>query len=254
VTKTDAGTWKRNLADNSQHIHWDLMDAANTDDRIGIVVGAGPSLDKNWDTLINLDRSRFFKIAVTTILPRFVSEGILPDYLVVTGEGDGGVIDFKGADMGRITTIMSTTANPVYRKIAKDVFFYNNRTTRIRDRVRQMRFPKVHHLNPWAPTATFHGIMAGLIISPRRPIAVVGMDLCVDDPNYHHCAGTHPIEEFPDAYRDQDHAATFMTNSYRRSLWWAEKWAKRHPDLVVNCTEGGAVQGLTKMFLSDFIK
>lgn len=256
--KKDSDIWVKNLEANISRYGLngfpDLADFKGADSRIPIAVGAGPSLEKNFQTLIELDRSRFMLIAVSTILPAFHEANVYPDYAILAREAPGVMAIFDRIDMKRTTVLATSTSHPSLIDLCdpNQLIFYNNANHRLINRFKAKKFPPIHKLDSVAGTATFHAIEAGLWISGARQAAVVGMDLEVVEPKNHHAFGTSDISELPDDYWDEDHAIKSMRASYAQSLKYANQWAKSNPGRLINCTEGGAFKAVPLQTLQEF--
>jgi len=225
----------------------DLRDLC--DERVGIVVAAGPSLEKNWDVLMGIDREKFFVIALGTILKKFVHDGFHPDYVITAGEVPQARKFLECLDRERSQLILSTTSHPSLANLHDEPWWYNNFNVRIKDRRSQAEFPDVVDIDSHSPTLAFHAIEAALIIEPCE-LAVVGLDLCIEDPERHHAFDSVKIGSSD--YPDKVPSLNIMRESYARSLKGAEEWGEMNPGKVVNCTEGGAVQVFPKMSLAEW--
>lgn len=191
-----------------------------------------------------MDRDRFFIVGITTILPRI--SGL--DYIVCAGE-TGAPDIFMDHYRQETIPILSSTAHPDFLNHFYEPWWYNNTNFRLSHR---RGLPDIQNINSVSPTIAFHAIEVALLLSGRQ-VAVIGLDLCVENPDKHHAFNLIDIKDFPDDYPTEDEAMRKMRFSYERSRLLAGAWAENNPGKLVNCTEGGAVECFPKMTLMDWI-
>lgn len=247
--------WQQNLQHNLKTLDWsrvNIRQIHNSEKRCAIVVGAGPSVDKNFHLLHSVDRSKFCIISTTTMVPVFIKYGIEPDYIQITSENNPFTQCFLGHSFKETVIVATSTAPPgAFDFWPNRYYLYHNMTTRIRDRLQKADFPKIiPGLDPISHNGGFHGIeIAHYLGCPK--IAFIGIDLCLRGKEHHAKDVDYSIYEFdlanPDNWR-------WMENSYARSLSLVARYAKKRENReIYNCTEGGAVEDFPKMSLAAFI-
>lgn len=117
--------WERNFLGMWQHIRPDTRNLREvlfkSDGETAVIVGTGPSLDRNIDEMLAADRSRFKLIACTSALNPLLVRGLEPD-LAVINDGQPWITDWhvKGLEQmicaahdGRgFPLALQTTAHP----------------------------------------------------------------------------------------------------------------------------------------------
>lgn len=251
------------------------------DDMPVIIVGAGPSLAKNIDTVGALQqRGACAVFAVNTALPALAAAGIKPDAVFVAESKPRVMKDFIGVDLTNTTLI-----GGIHVPAALDDLDVASRWLAVTASA---------GIGNWlqeltgAETITNGGSVSTVALSAAihlgcDPIVMVGMDCAHDIEGGHHAPGTNRgdyASEVRDAkvydcdleYRNEsgrwlparkvagwcgygEVVAPMCLDSYRQ---WFEYVAhivaaSPKPRLLANCTEGGArIDGFEELPLEDF--
>lgn len=226
-------------------------------DRPAIVVGAGPSLEKNIEYLRKA-KGKMLILAADSALPYLCTKGVRPD-IVFTVDSRKPIGIFEKTEICEIPLAIVTTANHALVNLmhGKIIYFstecgYYNKMLRLADKT-IYSMPTGGNV----ATAAFH--MA--ISWGYRKIVLVGQDLAITPEKVHvgevdtdlgiRKENISQIEV--EGYNGGKVFTTPDFNSYRE---WYERIIRNDDNLeVINATEGGAkIQGAKQMPLKNVIE
>jgi len=167
-------TWERNYLQNRPEIRKlaPLLPRFNrVADKPVLVVGAGPSLNKN---ITDIDPELYDIIAVDKVVPKLVHEGIYPNYIVALNSVPTDVEDWIRPARGRSTLVMPCTVDPAtYAHWRGSKLFINSDVvTNIQERIQaETGYPP---LGVGANAGTF-GLQMAYYLG-YNPVAYAGMD------------------------------------------------------------------------------
>ena len=212
----------------------------------GILVAAGPSLNKNINELKNA-KGKAFIIATDTAMKPLLNAGIIPDmYAIVDGKKPLSLINIKGAEnIPLICTIVAASEVLDYHK-GKKVFC--NEGIRLAEDILN------HSTYPYSPVpiggSVATHIFAFMYMIGIKTIILVGQDLAYTN-NRSHADGT-----FKKSMPEVDTSKFIMvegnyekevptSSDFKVYLEWYEKYIagfqSEDPEFrVINATEGGA--------------
>jgi hypothetical protein len=220
--------------------------------RAGILVGAGPSLDRNIGPLREY-ADRGVIACVDTAYRTLRAAGIIPDFVVAVDATEANIRDFDGLDDadGRTALVMVPVVDPAIPRFFRRriVASYGHPIQQGMEEALGERFGSLLVSGSVATIA--YDLLRHL---GARPIVVVGMDLA-----YGVASHTRGVFErvVVDRFRTREDAARRSTRSgeIRREGWgggevrtteqmarwadWFEREIERRPWPTVNATEGG---------------
>lgn len=219
-----------------------------------IIVGAGPSLDKNVEFLKDKSENTVI-LATGTVLRKLLQLGIHIDYCIITDPKAVTYRQVEGLEDCRVPLLLLSTA---FRKIAmqykgKKYLICQNGYEPAEEYARAMGFDTYDTGGSVATTA----FDVAIRLKAGR-IAFIGLDLAFPKNRAHadgtyeeHIWGTNQMEEIP-AYNGGTVPSSRAFIMYKE---WIEK-RKQRSDVVMevyNATEGGAlIQGLKNITLEEF--
>ena len=243
-----------------------------------IIVGAGPSLDKNIATVAALQKRQACAIlAVNTAVPALAAAGCKPDMVFVAESKPRVLKDFAGLDMTETTLVAG-----IHTPLELDEIDFASRwlcvtaSAGIGTWVQHiLSTPNISNGGSVSTVALAAAIHLGC-----DPIVMVGMDCAHGEGGTHHAEGTDR-GDYPATVRKAENydceleyqnesgrwlparevtgwagfgkvTAPACLNSYRQWFEFAAKPA-RLARLLANCTEGGAhIEGFEELMLDDF--
>lgn len=255
-----------NLFHNANYVRtgyqaYQLTDVLPKDEVPAIVVSAGPSLNKNIETLKKA-KNKAFIIAVDTAIKPLVSHGIVPDmYAIVDGVKPLELVEVEESRyIPLITTLQASKAILEYHK-GKKFFFCEG--IKFIDEMYEKNKKTFFMLASGGSVATLAFSLVSYV--GFRTVILVGQDLALTG-NKTHADGT-----FKEKMDELDTSKCTMVpgnveekvptrgdfNNYR--IWFEEfieRWSKKYKDFrVINATEGGArIKGTEIMTLEDVVK
>ena len=212
----------------------------------GIVVAAGPSLNKNIEELKKA-KGKAFIIATDTAMKPLLNAGIIPDmYAVVDGKKPLSLINIEGAqDIPLLCTIVAASEVLDYHKGKK--IFCNEEIKLADDILNHSKYP--NSPIPIGGSVATH-IFAFMYMIGIETVILVGQDLAFTN-NRSHADGT-----FKESMPEVDTSRFVMvegnyeievptSDDFKLYLEWYEKYIagfqSEDPEFrVINATEGGA--------------
>ena len=142
--------------------------------KTALIAGAGPSLDRNIETIKN-NRDKFIIFAVGTALRSMLSNGIVPDFLTIIELFDCSK-QIKDIDLSQVNYIIEPYSNPVLHQVnAKRIFSHITNNVDINKLWAEMcRFDNSDYYS--SGTVTFSAMDSARILGCSK-IVTVGLDL-----------------------------------------------------------------------------
>lgn len=227
--------------------------------KTAIVVGAGPSLEKNIELLKDI-KGKIFVFSTHTAYQKLIKHGIVPDAVCAVDSNQPLINEYKenGFDIPFFTSYH--VPPEIFNYAKNDVFFIKNDTDGISSIV-------CRELNKNIKDVTLGGSVACVITSLLdeanfSKIILIGMDLAYTGGKTH-VAGTFYGEKTSKSF-DFDNGRTFIKSidggEVETSLTmkgykeWFESYIKIKKVDIINATEGGAlIEGTSNMTLRDAI-
>lgn len=230
--------------------------------KAAIVVGAGPSLDKQMELLKKVyNENSMFIFSTHTVFQKLLDFGIKP-HAVCAVDAIQPIPEGYKKDGFTTSLFTSYHVNPEIFKYAKgNIFFMPNDTDGFSDLILRKLKKNVKEVSTGGSVAC---TMTGLLdVAGFSQIIYIGMDLAYTN-DLTHASGTHFAGKtkfnfdrangrlMVDAY-DGDTIETSITmNGY---IKWIEKYIVIKNPNIINATEGGAlIKGTTQMAFSDAIE
>lgn len=254
-----------NLFHNANYVRtgyqaYQLTDVLPKEEVPAIVVSAGPSLNKNIESLKKA-KNKAFIIAVDTAIKPLLKHGIVPDmYAIVDGLKPVSLVDVEESrNIPLLTTAVASKA-VLAHNTGKKFFFSEGRKfiNEMYDRNKKL----FAAMETGGSVATMAFSMVSYVGFQR--VILVGQDLALTG-NKTHADGT-----FQEKMGEMDTSGCRMVpgnveemvptrgdfNNYR--IWFEEfieRWSEKYEDFhVINATEGGArIKGTEIMTLEDAI-
>ena len=219
------------------------------------IIAAGPSLDKNFMQLKEVDNNAII-LATGTVYRKVLEAGIIPDYVIVTDANPRVYAQISGLEAKTIPMLFLSTA---YKGFAAS---YQGEKYMIC----QEDFPKAEDfakekgigLYKTGGSVSTTALDIGIALGCRR-IIFLGLDLAFTD-NYVHALGTsrRELTSTSDLRKTEDVHGNIVYTS--RSLDMYRKWIENRIKEVkgvefIDATEGGAIiQGMSISKLQDAIR
>lgn len=256
------GSWSQNLEYNNKVFNakenrLNSLKDAHTG-KVGIIVGAGPSLDKNVH-LLHEATDKVIIISTDGACPTLIARGIDPHY-VVSAEEHGVIKMFlRGLNFRRTTGLFSSTIHPMFTdewtEYGLPCLFYNNRGERLKGRYQ--KHPRnnpdwdlnMAFVDPIVPNVSFHSIHIARYLGIQS-IALMGVDLGVPIGSYHH-AKDFPEDCRAPCWRDEKHMVEKMRWGFQRDADLAKQMDSKD---ISNCTEGGILTAFFRTTLAAWMK
>lgn len=219
------------------------------------IIAAGPSLDKNYLQLKNVNREKSIILASGTVFRKLIYEGITPDYVIVTDPNPRVYAQIAGLENNQVPMLLLSTA---YKDFAKK---YQGRKYLIcqkdysnaEEYAKQNKYELYQTGGSVSTTALDIGIHLGC-----SKIIFLGLDLGFPG-NLVHASGTSRINlestenliQVPDVHGNLIYT-TKVLHVYQR---WIEKRITDVENIeFIDATEGGVlVKGMKIKKLSDVI-
>ncbi len=229
-------------------------------DRTGVIVAAGPSLDKNIGQLKKF-QSKAVIISVGTSLRPLVNNGIKPDIVVVLDASDivlkqlEGITDTSGMWLFAEICLSPKIVSMFYPR----VFFFDSMANPFLSYMLGKETAEKMYLESGGSVANCAldlAVKLGL-----NPIVFVGQDLCLENDRSHAKGTMHEDKRYnigPDDINYmkaignyEDKVVTFRY--FYIFLRWMEGYIRRFPDIAfINATAGGArIEGARLMTLDE---
>jgi len=218
------------------------------------IIAAGPSLDKNFMQLKELDNNSII-LATGTVYRKVLDAGIIPNYVIVT--------DANPRVYGQISGLESRKVPMLFLSTAFKGFAANYQGEKYI--ICQKDFPKAEdvakekglNLYQTGGSVSTTALDIGITLGCKR-IIFLGLDLAFTD-NFVHAAGTsqreltntQDLRQIEDIYGNMIYTSRSL-DMYRR---WIENRIKEERGVsFIDATEGGAkIQGMTISNLHDVI-
>jgi|GEM_PF-443479 len=230
----------------------------------GILVAAGPSLDKNIQLLKNA-QSKTVIVCVGTALRPLLRAGIRPDFVLAMDSSDITLAQYEGiTDTAGMWLCAEVAVSPkIIKLFSPRVSFY-----------RAMENPLFSHFYDKEEAAKSYLVgggsvsNSGLRLMNRMgfdPIVFVGLDLCVEPDGRSHASGTMhegrclPVEqkelgffEIPGNYEP----VVVTPKNFYVFIRWTEAFIAKNPGRrYINASAGGArIEGATLMPLDQVLE
>ena len=220
------------------------------------IVAAGPSLDKNFLLLKEVDRTKCIIIATGTVYRKLLAAGIEPDYFIVSDANERVYAQIAGLEKERTPMLFLSTA---YKGFAQN---YQGKKYIIlqKDFEKAEDFAKEHNimLNSSGGSVSTTALDLGISWGCRR-IIFLGLDLAYTD-NLRHASETSlrqlennkDYKEIPDVYGNPVRTSSAL-DMYR--IWIEKRIRKERGIEFIDATEGGArIEGMKCVTLKECIK
>ena len=231
-----------------------------------IVVGAGPSLDRNLRYLA-CAKGKSLIIACDTALPILSQNNILPD-IVINLDPQSNVMNFfHGIDSRNLTLVAPTIAWPPLKDAWQGNFFYYNKNA---PDIKLLAEISINHreLGMLTPGGSVLSVAFDLAFkSGANPIAFIGQDLSYSEDNAYASGGHYEEYKAESIFNMGDENITTVEDIFGRKLktqksmqvtseWF--KWAFAHWDpekkrKIYNCSEAGILTSCEQAAFSDFV-
>lgn len=258
-------TWTKNIA-RSQKYYYDSYPLSSLfggifNDKPAIIVGGGPSLDKNVHLLKEVE-GKYIIFSTHTAFKRLMKENIRPDFVMAV-DGVQPLLDEYKENGFYVPYITCGVCNYEVLKYAKsEVFFTENATNGFTIAINKK-------LNKEIPLIDTCGTVTGLMLSLAvrtgcSPVIMIGQDLAYTN-HKTHADGTIDGDKTIDLKEYDPHRilvddqnggkieTSVLLTSYRD---WFEHYMKNDfkDKNIINATEGGAnIRGMRNMTLRDVI-
>lgn len=258
------GTWSQRLASNAKRYDlgssslYQLQEIFAGSNKIGVIVGAGPSLDKNIHHLRHVN-ARVVIVATQAALRSLERVNVRPHFTVVAEETPIVARYLEGVDSRHMRLVASSTTAPdfLYNWRGR-MWFYHNATERLQasrwddaqDRFYpSVVFPGVPAIDPIAPNITFHTLAVSRFMGIKVN-ALIGADFEVKDTKKHH-SSSYPKGMKAPHFSEATMIAA-MRRNFEKSISAAANQLSRSG--IYNCTEGGALSFYPRMELTRFLR
>lgn len=257
--------WTNNIV-KSQKYYYDSYPLASLfggvlKDKPAIIVGGGPSLDKNVHLLKEVE-GKYVIFSTHTAFKRLMKENIRPDFVVAV-DGIQPVLDEYKETGFDVPYITCGVCNFEVLKYAKsEVFFTENSTNGFSMAINE-KFDK--EIPPIDTCGTVTGLILSLAVKAGcSPAIMIGQDLAYTN-HKTHANGTIDGDKTVDITKYDPHRilvddqnggkieTSVLLTSYRD---WFEHYMKHEfkGKDIINATEGGAnIRGMRNMTLRDVI-
>ncbi|WP_169332847.1 motility associated factor glycosyltransferase family protein [Effusibacillus pohliae] len=220
----------------------------------GILVAAGPSLDRNGHLLSQV-KGKAFILSVGTAVKALIGMGVEPDLMILTDPHPRVAEQLKDVDVEIPLILFPTVHESVFR---------------------QHKGPKIYafqkgvpETESWANELGYNLVETGgsvatagldvLIQLGCNPIVLVGQDLAYTNGRSH--ASNTVYDQAPQPqpiYQTEAYGGGMIGTSLSWEIYrkWIERKCRRHPDrLFLNATEGGArIHGVSEVDLLSVVQ
>ncbi len=233
----------------------------------GIVVGAGPSLDKNIQFLVQA-KDKAVIIASDAALKPLMAHGIVPSFVACLDPQDDIAKFFKGLPTRAMTLIAPSIIHPRVLDLWEgSVVFYSKFAPDIPTLTEiQKQLPHLGHLTPGGTVLSIAYDLAFQM--GTDPILFVGQDLSYPRKKTHSREGENAEENLETTFMRQQENMVLETDIHGRSLptlkamsvskqwfdWAFTTWKREGSVTIINCSEAGILRDhCGRMLLSEAI-
>jgi hypothetical protein len=218
----------------------------------GIVIGAGPSLDKNI-RFLGQAKDKAVLIASDAALKPLLAHGIAPAFVVCLDPQEDISKFFKGASSRGTTLVAPSILHPQVLDLWEgNVVFYSKFAPDIATLTQiQRQAPHLGHLTPGGTVLSVAYDLA--FQSGANPILFVGQDLSYPTKKTHSREGENADEQLAVTFLRQQENIVLETDVNGRSLptlkamsvskqwfdWAFTTWKREGPVEIINCSEAG---------------
>ena len=231
-----------------------------------VLVGAGPSLDKNVH-LLSLAKGRSLIISCDAAVKVLSEHSLTPD-IVVNLDPQPAVLNFfDGIDTKNMTLVAPTIGLPdLVGKWRGNIFFYNQHAPDIPVLAGiALKHPKLGSLTPGGSVLSVAFDLA--FRSGADPIAFLGQDLSYPEQKAY-ASGSHfdnyAVDDLFELYRDHivEEKDIFgrklrtqksMSVTKKWFKWAFETWNRDKKRRIFNCSESGILTECPMMSFSEFV-
>jgi len=233
----------------------------------GIVVGAGPSLDKNIQ-LLNQAKDKAVIIASDAALKPLVANGIVPSFVACLDPQEDITKFFKGLNTRAMTLIAPSIVHPKVLNLWEgSVVFYSKFAPDIPTLTAiQKQVPEIGHLTPGGTVLSIAYDLAFQM--GTDPILFVGQDLSYPRKKTHSREGENAEENLETTFLRQQENMVLETDIHGVRLptlkamsvskqwfdWAFTTWKRDGPVTIINCSEAGILRDhCSRMLLGEAI-
>jgi hypothetical protein len=233
----------------------------------GIVVGAGPSLDKNIQ-LLGQAKDKAVIIASDAALKPLMEHGIIPTFVACLDPQEDIAKFFKGVPTQAMTLIAPSIIHPKVLDLWEGgVVFFNKFAPDIPTLTEiQKRVPQIGHLTPGGTVLSIAYDLAFQM--GTSPILFVGQDLSYPRKKTYSRIGENAEENLETTFQRQQENMVLETDIHGRTLptlkamsvskqwfdWAFTTWKRESPVEIINCSEAGILRDhCGRMLLSEAI-
>ncbi len=220
------------------------------------IIAAGPSLDKNFHLLKEVDRSKGIILATGTVYRKLLAAGIQPDYFIVSDANERVYAQIAGLETGLTPMLYLSTA---YKGFARN---YHGKKYIIlqKDYDKSEAYARKYNtmLNSSGGSVSTTALDLGIALGCRR-IIFLGLDLAYTD-NFRHASETslrnlepsQDLRTVEDIHGNPVHTSRTL-DMYRQ---WIEKRIRDVKGIeFLNATEGGArIAGMKTLTMKECMK
>jgi hypothetical protein len=219
------------------------------------IIAAGPSLDKNFMKLKNINKETSIILATGTVVRKLINAGICPDYIIMTDASYRVFGQINGVDISSIPLLFISTA---YLGLAKNhrgkrYIIYQKNYIKAEEMAKKL---SIHTYNTGGSVSTT-ALDIGIAFGCKR-IIFLGLDLAYTD-HFIHATDTslRELSDTADLRQIEDINGNMIYTS--KSLDMYRKWIENRIRGVegiefIDASEGGArIEGMKIMQLSDCI-
>lgn len=217
------------------------------EDMVGIVVSAGPSLEKNIE-LLKEAKGKALIFVVDTAIPKVMSIGVEPD-MIITIDSAKPVGHFENFDLKNIPFLVEMDSNTEVLEYLKsnNLFFFTSDSI-VWDKLFEKVGSKLWAMETGGSVAT--AAIANLIAWGFKRIVMIGQDLAFTGNRMHSGEDTLEFDENDDRYtyvKNTDGEDVIIRKDYYIYLKWIEEVAYRFSDIdFIDATEGGSFKKHTR--------
>jgi hypothetical protein len=233
----------------------------------GIVVGAGPSLDKNIQ-LLSQAKDKAVIIASDAALKPLIKNGIVPSFVACLDPQADIAKFLKGVNTQGLTLIAPSIVHPKVLDLWEGgVVFFSKFAPDIPTLTRiQKQAPHLGHLTPGGTVLSIAYDLAFQM--GTDPILFVGQDLSYPRKKTHSRAGENADENLATTFMRQQENMVLETDIHGRRLptlkamavskqwfdWAFTTWKRDSPVTIINCSEAGILRDhCERMLLGEAI-
>ena len=233
----------------------------------GIVVGAGPSLDKNI-RLLSRAKDKAVIIASDAALKPLMAHDIVPSFVACLDPQADIAKFFKGLSTRGMTLIAPSIVHPKVLDLWEgEVVFYSKFAPDIPTLTEiQKQAPNIGHLTPGGTVLSIAYDLAFQM--GTNPIVFVGQDLSYPRKKTHSREGENEDENLDTVFQRQQENMILETDIHGRRLptlkamavskqwfdWAFTTWKREGPVEIINCSEAGILRDhCSLMSLSEAI-